>query len=68
MIIGQINANREAEIRLPIQGTSEQQIEVEAVIDTGFTDYLTLPPDLIDFLQLTFRESSEFLLADGNAV
>ena len=53
---------------LPILGTAGQEIQLEAVIDTGFTDYLTLPPALISSLQLPFRESAEFVLAGGSAV
>lgn len=38
------------------------------MIDTGFTDYLTLPPEVIASLQLVFRESVEFVLGDGSPV
>lgn len=65
MIIGQISAGREAVIPVTILGAGNQATEVEAVIDTGFTDFLTLPPVLIASLRLTFRESAEFVLGDG---
>ncbi|MGI4791360.1 MAG: hypothetical protein ACRYFS_21235 [Janthinobacterium lividum] len=68
MITGEINADREAEIRLTVHDAAGREAEFKAVIDTGFTDYLTLPPALIASLQLVFRESAEFVLADGNAV
>jgi len=68
VIVGQINADREAVIPLPILGLGGQRVDVEAVIDTGFTDYLTLPPETIASLQLAFRESVEFVLGDGSPV
>jgi len=40
-------------------------MSVEAVIDTGFTDRLTLPPDVVDELGLPLRGSAEVVLADG---
>lgn len=68
MIIGQISPDREAVIPVPVLDAGGQPTEVEAVIDTGFTDFLTLPPALIASLRLTFRESVEFVLGDGSPV
>ena len=68
MITGEINADREAEIPLIIRAADGHETEIKAVIDTGFTDYLTLPPALIASLCLVFRELTEFVLADGNIV
>lgn len=68
MMTGEINADREAEIPLKIQGADGRETEIKAVIDTGFTDYLTLPPEVITSLRLAFRELNEFVLADGNVV
>lgn len=64
---GEINADREA-VRLTVYDAAGGEAEIKAVIDTGFTDYLTLPPHLIASLSLPFRESAEFVLADGYAV
>ncbi len=68
MITGEINADREAEIPLNIKSADGRETEIRAVIDTGFTDYLTLPPRVITSLRLVFRELNEFVLADGNVV
>ncbi len=65
---GEINADREAELRLTVYAAAGRETEIKAVIDTGFTDYLTLPPHLIASLSLPFRESADFVLADGSAV
>jgi predicted aspartyl protease len=48
--------------------SEEQTTEEEAVLDTGFTDFLTLPLVLIATLRLTFRESVEFVLGDSSPV
>ena len=68
MITGQVSADREAVIPVTILDAGNQATEVEGVIDTGFTDFLTLPPALIASLRLTFRESAEFVLGDGSPV
>ena len=47
MITGMVNANREAAIRLLVRGPQGHQREIEAIIDTGFTGFLTLPPLLV---------------------
>ena len=68
MITGQVTANREAVIELEI-GSSNKQIEkVEAVIDTGFNGYLTLPSDLVNRLNLQLAGNRRATLGDGNTV
>ena len=47
MIEGFVNANLEAVVNVPIRGPAGQTREVEAVIDTGFNGFLTLPPSLV---------------------
>jgi clan AA aspartic protease len=66
VITGQITADREAVLRLVVQGPSGSELEVDAVIDTGFTEFLTLPPAIIAGLGLTFRYSTPMVLADGS--
>ncbi len=44
MIEGFVNANLEAVITIPLRGPTGQTREIDAVIDTGFNGYLTLPP------------------------
>jgi predicted aspartyl protease len=66
MIIGSVNANREATIRLIVHGTQRQAQEIEAIIDTGFTGFLTLPLPLIASLGLTWRGRAQAVLADGS--
>ena len=65
MIIGVVNANREATIRLVVHGADRQTQEIEAVIDTGFTGFLTLPSSLIALLGLPWLGRHQAILADG---
>lgn len=66
MITGVVNANREAIIRFVITGPSGQQQDTEAIIDTGFTGFLTLPPACITALGLSWLCRQPGILADGS--
>jgi clan AA aspartic protease len=68
MISGSVNAYREAVVRLPVRNPQGREQAIEAVIDTGFNGYLTLPSDLIATLGLPFRRNGRALLGDGSAV
>lgn len=56
MIVGVVNANREATIRLTVRSANGQEHAIEAIIDTGFTGFLTLPSTLIASMRGTFQE------------
>lgn len=68
MIQGAVNAAYEAVITLSVQGPEGQAQEVDAVVDTGFTGFLTLPPALITELDLPFETTGHATLADGSEV
>jgi clan AA aspartic protease len=65
MMTGMVRA-REARIRLKIRGPGGQEQEVEAVIDTGYTAWLTLPPALVAALGLSWHSVGSGILADGS--
>jgi clan AA aspartic protease len=65
MIVG-IVRGREPLIRLTIRGARGHQQDVEALVDSGFTGWLTLPPAVIAALQLRWQSSGRGLLADGS--
>lgn len=65
MITGMVKSH-EGRIRLRIQGTRGREHEVEAIIDTGYTDWLTLPPAVIAALGLRWRSLDRAMLADGS--
>jgi clan AA aspartic protease len=70
MILGIVNANREATIQIVILGLGGEQheaaIEIVAIIDTGFTGFLTVPPALIQRLDLPWLCREPGILADGS--
>ena len=68
MIEGTVNAVYEAALILTIEGPESQAREIEAVVDTGYNGFLTLPPVLVGELALPFVTSGEATLADGSAV
>jgi clan AA aspartic protease len=65
MITGVVTADREAIIRLEVHGPGVQVEEVDAIFDTGFDGWLSLPPALIALLGLVWRRRGRALLADG---
>ena len=66
MITGVVTVNREAVIRLAVRGAAGQEQEIEAVVDTGFDGWFSLPPALIAQLELQWRRRGRALLADGS--
>lgn len=65
MMTGVVNAALEASLRLSVEDTRGQLQEVEAILDTGFNGFLTLPSALIAALGLPWLSRQEGQLADG---
>jgi clan AA aspartic protease len=65
MITGVVKSD-EARIRLRVRGRQGREHEVEAVIDSGYTGALTLPPPLISMLGLRWQSVERATLADGS--
>ena len=65
---GFVNANLEAVVPLSLRGPEGQAREVDAVIDTGYSGSLTLPPSLVAALGLPYVLSSRATLADDSEV
>jgi clan AA aspartic protease len=68
MITGLVTPGREAVIPLTVRGPQGQARPVEAVIDTGFHGFLTLPAQLITDLALPFGTLARAALGDGSVV
>jgi len=66
MILGNVNANREAIVQLAVLGENQQNQGIKAVIDTGYTGFLTLPSAVITTLGLTWYMQQEGVLGDGS--
>ena len=63
-----MNAAREAVLILTVQGPTGRTREIEAVIDTGFNGFLTLPPALVTELDLPLEGAGRATLGDGSEV
>ncbi len=66
MIVGAMNAQREAIVRLVVLGPGGQGRQIEAILDTGYTGSLTLPSAVVSDLGLPFRGRGSVLLGDGS--
>lgn len=66
MIAGTVNRRHEAVLTIPVCDSTRQAHKIEAVLDTGFTGSLTLPPSLIESMGLAWRSRSSAILANGN--
>ncbi len=61
MITGVVTEDRQAIIHLIVRGPAGQEQEVEAIIDTGFDGWLSLPSSLIVRLGLVWRRRGRAL-------
>ncbi len=68
MITGVVNADREPILQVLVRDANGQEQRYEAVTDTGYTGWLTLPPSIIAALGLSWRERGGATLADGSRV
>ena len=66
MIQGTVNAAYEAVVSLPLRGPAGRARDVDAVVYTGFTRFLTLPPAVVADLGLAYRGVNSVSLADGS--
>ena len=66
MIEGAVNATYEAVVVLHLRGPAGQARDVDAVVDTGFTRFLTLPSAMVAELGLGYRGVNRVILADGS--
>jgi len=66
VIIGNVNAYREAIVHLKVRGPEGSEQGVAAIVDTGFNGWLTLPSPLITTLNLPFRGRGAGTMADGS--
>ena len=67
MISGVVTRD-EAVIQLCVRGKRGHTREIEAVIDTGFTAWLTLPPAIVTELGLRWHSCGRGTLADGSEI
>ena len=68
MITGRVTTAREAVVRVAAFDGSGRPHETDAILDTGFDGWLTLPPSLVAELGLAWRRYGQAVLADGSMV
>ncbi|GBL12632.1 hypothetical protein MSj_04152 [Microcystis aeruginosa Sj] len=66
MMMGSVNSRREAIIQFVVLGENHQRQAIKAVIDTGYTGFITLPSAIITTLGLTWYIQEEGILGDGS--
>ncbi len=66
MIIGTVDAGLNAIVNIALLGRNGRRQTVEAVIDTGFDGYLTLPYRVVALLEFPWVRSQSVILGDGN--
>ncbi|OYQ64913.1 clan AA aspartic protease [Pseudanabaena sp. SR411] len=66
MILGNVSLRCEAMLPLVVDSANGQQQVIDAVIDTGFNGFLTLPSEIIAKLDLSWNGSDTVTLGDGS--
>lgn len=67
-MFGVVTSNCEAIIKVAVGRIGSPKITVDAVIDTGFTSFLSLPLSIITDLGLTWHYRDVGTLGDGSEV
>ena len=65
MITGVVTP-REARLQIHVRGSEGHEQLVDAIVDTGYTAFLTLPPELVQSLNLRWQSVNRGTLADGS--
>ena len=68
MIQGVVNDAHEAVVTLSLRGPTGRVRDIEAVIDTGYTGFLTLPTTLVTEIGLPFAYIGRAFLANDDEV
>ena len=66
MIVGAVTASLEAVVSIAASGPDGRMYPLDAVIDTGFSGYLTLPYRVIVSLKYNWIRSQSVILGDGS--
>ena len=68
MIQGMVNDSYEAVVTIYLKDPEGWTREIEAVVDTGYSGFLTLPTGLVDELELPFAYMGQAFLANDAEV
>jgi clan AA aspartic protease len=61
-----VNVREEAVVRLRLRGPGGAESDVDAIVDSGFSSSLTLPPAMVATLGLIRQSGGSATLADGS--
>ena len=65
MLTGKINSRLEAVVKLWVRGSEDRVLETEAIVDTGFSGFLSLTQEMVADLGLPSEGEMRGILADG---
>jgi clan AA aspartic protease len=65
MISGAVNELLDASVSCALNRPDGRPLQIEAILDTGFSGFLTLPLSVIESLRLTWVYRQQGMLADG---
>src|SRR5688572_30311463 len=68
MIRGEVGPGLEPTIEVRLRAPSGKTITLSAAIDTGFSDYVTLPTHVIFHLGLPYIHTVDMVVADNSVV
>ena len=67
-MVGQFLPSREFVVGILVSNEEGEQVSLSAVVDTGFSGYLTLPFSVIQRLNLPQTDIEEASIADGTVI
>ena len=68
MINGTVKRDRDIMIPLEVLATDQSAVSIQAVVDTGFNGFLTLPIDVLNAVGASTAGTRRAELGDGNLV
>ena len=68
MITGEFTEDNQIIVKLTLFGTTERPVEIEAILDTGFSDYLIVPFAIVRQLGLVEVDTMQAMMANGSIV
>ncbi len=68
MITGMVRPGREPVVKVQVKGTQGRTVYLDAILDTGFTESLTLSETLVLSLGLRYINTDYVVLADGRVI
>ena len=68
MITGEFTEDNQIIVKLTLFGLTERPAEIEAILDTGFSDYIIVPFAAVRQLGLVEVDTMQAVMADGRIV